>query len=695
MSPELQPDDNGRDPTGNREATGYMPIEHYGLIGNMRTSALVATDGGLDFMCWQVAKRQPEFDSPSVFCRILDKNKGGHFTISPAGDLNLTTKQQYLPSSNILQTRFLHEDGVLNLLDFFPRPNTKSVHVDPSVDINGTTNRRPSLDPRTQLKKWLVRRVECIRGTVDFNVEVFPAFNYAQDKHTTEIVRQEHAHSGEASQRIVFRSERLSLELNATIDCGEAPEDDCPLVRFERKDRGCSLGEGIIAKIRLKEGQAVSFVLRDHPPDEQSRQEHITSELIDQVQKDTSSFWFNWISRSKYKGRWREVVNRSLLILKMLTFEPTGAIIAAPTFSLPEDFGGGRNWDYRFSWVRDSSFTIYILLRMGFCEEAEAYMNFISDRFRYSRTPDGGLPIMFSIHGDTDLPEIELTHLDGHRGSKPVRIGNGAAFHRQLDIYGELMDAVYLYNKYGKPVSYDQWVSVRSLTDYVCGIWELDDMSIWEVRGRTQNFVYSKIMLWVAIDRGLRLSEKRCFPCPNRHHWQRTRDAIYESVMDKGYNQQMQCFIQSYEANEILDSAVLIAPLVFFIAPNDPRFTNTLERILRPPEKGGLTSTGLVYRYNWLKSDDGVGGREGAFSMCTFWLVEALTRAGAYDKKYLVKALNIFENMLSFSNHLSMFSEEIARSGEQLGNTPQAFSHLACISAAFNLDRTTGGGSGL
>ncbi|THW38869.1 glycoside hydrolase family 15 protein, partial [Aureobasidium pullulans] len=462
---------------------------------------------------------------------------------------------------------------------------------------------------------------------------------------------------------------------------------------FSKKHNdGCSLGEGVTATINLKEGQSVSFVLRDL---EEKNKETVSTALLDQVQKDTSGYWFNWISKSKYKGRWREVVSRSLMILKMLTYEPTGAIVAAPTFSLPEDFGGGRNWDYRFSWVRDSSFTIYILLRMGFTEEAEAYMNFLSARLIDSPKPDGGLPIMFSIRGSTDLPEIELSHLSGYQDSKPVRIGNGAAFHKQLDIYGEMMDSIYLYNKYGKPVSYDLWVAVRKLTDYVCGIWKETDMSIWEVRSAPMNYTYSKIMLWVAIDRALRLADKRCFPCPNRMKWLEARDAIYDDVMEKGYNHDMKCFIQSYESNEVLDSAVLIAPLVFFIAPNDPRFTSTLEQILLAPEKGGLTSTGLVYRYNTMKSDDGVGGREGAFSMCTFWLVEALTRAGAYDKKYLIKAINIFENMLSFSNHLNMFSEEIARSGEQLGNTPQAFSHLALVSAAFNLDRVTGGSGGM
>ncbi|KAF2147161.1 glycoside hydrolase family 15 protein [Aplosporella prunicola CBS 121167] len=679
------------DPTSARAANkGYMPIEHYGLIGNMRTCALVATDGGLDFMCW------PDFDSPSVFCRLLDKDKGGHFTISPTHSKNITTKQQYLPSSNILQTRYLHDEGVLNLVDFFPRPDTKSLlrHVSSGAPLNAING---PLETTNNLKKWLVRRVECIRGDVDVDVEVFPAFNYARDKHTTEIINENRRiEAGELPQRVIFKSEGIALELNATLDCGDTPKYGCPAIFFKKKSEETSLGEGITATFHLHEGQAVSFILRDSPrADLGEPTEHITTDLLDRIQKDTQKFWFTWISKSKYKGRWREVVSRSLLLLKLLTYEPTGAIVAAPTFSLPEDFGGARNWDYRFSWVRDSSFTIYILLRMGFKEEAEAYMSFMTDRFRHSRTKEGALPIMFSIRGDTDLPEIELEHLEGYRGSRPVRIGNGAAFHKQLDIYGELLDGIYLYNKYGKPVSYDQWCSVREIADYVCTIWQETDMSIWEVRGRTQNFVYSKMMLWVALDRAQRLAEKRAFPCHQRHEWLRVRDDIYEDVMRRGFNQSLNCFIQSYEENEILDSAVLIAPLVFFIAPNDPRFLSTLDQILKPPEKGGLTSTGLVYRYNWLKSDDGVGGREGAFSMCTFWLVEALTRAGAFDKKYLVKAINIFENMLSYSNHLAMFSEEIARSGEQLGNTPQAFSHLALISAAFNLDRVTGGSGGV
>ncbi|KAK4208800.1 Six-hairpin glycosidase-like protein [Rhypophila decipiens] len=658
-------------------AGGYLPIENYGLIGNMRTCALVGMDGSVDYMCW------PEFDSPSVFCRLLDKDKGGYFTIHPAGDLSCTTKQQYLPSSNILQTRYIHENGVVDLVDFFPRPKNAKV----IFKGNKQSVYREMTSVQEELKKWLVRRVECIRGEFELDVEIFPAFEYATEPHETTILLEEnHPHAAQ-SKTVTFHSKTVKLQLDVNIDKGEEDSGACPQVRFKKVMKPGMLGEGVVASIKVSEGQAISFILRNDLPNHVT--ENITTAVLDTQQHDTQSYWFNWISKSKYKGRWREVVARSLMILKLMTYEPTGAIIAAPTFSIPEDIGGVRNWDYRFSWVRDSSFTIYILLRLGFTEEADSYMDFISERLLKSRMADGGLPIMFTIRGETEIPERELSHLDGYRGSRPVRIGNGAAYHQQFDIYGELMDAIYLYNKYGKPIHWDLWVSVRKMLDYVLTIMKEPDMSIWEVRNNKQNFVYSKIMLWVAFDRGLRLAEKRNFPCPNRAKWLEARDFLYEEIMEKGYNKEMKCFVQSYENNTMLDSSILIAPLVFFIAPNDPRFLNTMDRIMLPPDKGGLTSTGLVYRYDTELSEDGVGGREGAFSMCTFWLVEAMTRASMYEPKYLVRAVNLFENMLGFSNHLQMFSEEISRSGEQLGNTPQAFSHLALISAAFNLDRVS------
>ncbi|EXF79818.1 glycosyl hydrolase family 15 [Colletotrichum fioriniae PJ7] len=666
---------------------GYLPIEDYGMIGNMHTCALVGTNGSVDFMCW------PDFDSPSIFCRLLDQDKGGFFSICPPPSKLCTTKQQYLPSSNILQTRYIHDDGVVDVVDFFPRPKTATV-------ISKSTRQgafRETTKIQEELKKWLVRRVECIRGRLQLDIEIFPAFQYASESHVTTIIEPTHTASS-PSKAVTFHSEHYKMQLDVTIDDVPEPEADAsasprtpappPSITFRKEKRDGMLGEGVVAHLEITEGQAVSFVLRNDKPDHVT--ENVTTAVLDGQQHDTQSFWYNWISKSKYKGRWREVVNRSLMLLKMLTYEPTGAIVAAPTFSIPEDIGGVRNWDYRFCWVRDSSFTIYILLRLGFSAEADAYMDFISERFVKSRGPSGELPIMFTIRGETEIPEMELDHLEGYRGSKPVRIGNGAAFHQQFDIYGELMDGIYLYNKYGKPISWDQWCSVREMLDFVLTLTDQPDMSIWEVRNKKQNFTYSKVMLWVAFDRGLRLADKRNFPCPNRSKWLEARDNLMEEIMEKGYNKEMKCFVQSYENNTMLDSSILIAPLVFFIAPNDPRFLNTMDRILMPPEKGGLTSTGLVSRYDTELSDDGVGGREGAFSMCTFWLVEAMTRASVYEPKYLVRAVNLFENMLSFSNHLSMFSEEIARSGEQLGNTPQAFSHLALISAAFNLDRVTG-----
>ncbi|KAG5935516.1 hypothetical protein E4U53_000417 [Claviceps sorghi] len=661
-----------RDQTG-----GYLPIEDYGMIGNMHTCALVGIDGSVDFMCW------PDFDSPSVFCRLLDKDKGGYFSIAPPEDCGCTRKQQYLPSSCILQTRYIHEDGVVDLVDFFPRPKDATVMT---KDFKQSAYRE-AMRVQEELKKWLVRRVDCIRGSLTLDVEIFPAFGYGLEPHVTTLCHASDTESKVAS----FHSKDVKLQLDVAVQEGEDGKD-CPKVLFQKKRKNGMNGEGLVARIVIHEGEAISFIVRNDLPNHTTG--YISTLELDSKQHDTQMFWHNFIRQSKYKGRWREVVSRSLMILKMMTYEPTGAIIASPTFSIPEDIGGVRNWDYRYSWVRDSSFTIYILLRLGFRAEADAYMEFIMERFVKSRGPDGGLPIMFTVRGETDIPEQVLHHLDGYRGSKPVRIGNSAVFHQQFDIYGELMDTIYLYNKYGKPVPWEAWRAVRELLDYVLTIIDKPDMSIWEVRSQKQNFTYSKIMLWVAFDRGIRLAEKRCLPCPNRANWLTARDKLYEEIMEKGYNTDLKTFIQSYENNTILDSSILIAPLVFFIAPCDPRFVRTLDKILLPPEKGGLTSTGLVFRYNTDLSDDGVGGRDGAFSMCTFWLVEAMTRAGVYEPKYLVRAVNLFENMLGFSNHLSMFSEEIARSGEQLGNTPQAFSHLALISAAFNLDRAAEGWTG-
>jgi GH15 family glucan-1,4-alpha-glucosidase len=413
----------------------------------------------------------------------------------------------------------------------------------------------------------------------------------------------------------------------------------------------------------------------------------LTKELVGSLLHTTNRYWNEWVGQSTYNGSWKESVLRSALALKLLVYEPTGAVVASPTFSLPEYIGGVRNWDYRASWIRDSSFTLYALIRLGFTEEANSYLEFIFERLR-NKNEDGSLQIMYTIHGGKDLEEVELPHLDGHKGSRPVRIGNGAANHIQLDIYGELMDCIYLGQKFGKPLSFDDWVLVRELVDFVVKQVQEPDLSIWEVRDKKRHFTYSKVMLWVALDRGLRLAEKRSLPCPNRATWLTTRDQLYEEIMEKAWNKQGKFFGQSYEDNDILDSAVLIMPLVFFMHASDPRFVTTLNRIMKTPEKGGLTSNGLVYRYDVRKSEDGVGGEEGTFCLCTLWCIEALTRAAEVDKRLLPKAVNMFEDFLLYLNHVGLCTEEISDAGEALGNAVQGFTHVTLISAAYNLSRT-------
>ncbi|CAD6573528.1 MAG: hypothetical protein TREMPRED_000852 [Tremellales sp. Tagirdzhanova-0007] len=646
------------DPNQEVDSAGYpiRGIQEHAMIGNLRTAALVSTDGCIESMC------MPYFDSPSIFARILDANKGGHFGICPTWPFR--PKQAYAPNSNILATKFLSDEGVAVVTDLLvPRGASKT----------GSQSRA--------FLPWLIRKVESIRGTVPFRMECAPAFNYCRDKHETRA--------------------GPTVELKVQ----EIPE---------RK----LLGPAVGADFDLEEGQVVVFVLRQVEKWEYANSEHqevaepkperaeslgisldklidassrlrpkqnpmMSRALIEALMRDTQIYWQDWIGRSKYRGQWREAVHRSALVLKMLVFEETGAIVAAPTFSLPEHIGGPRNWDYRFTWVRDTSFTLYALIRLGFTEEANAFMDFILARLR-ERNSDGSLQIVYTIHGDKDLEEIELDHLEGHKGSKPVRIGNGAADHMQLDIYGELMDCIYLAQKYSKPLSWDSWLAIRQVVDFVCTQVDVPDLSIWEVRGKKKNFTYSKVMMWVAIDRGMRLADKRCLPCPNLNHWRETRDKLYEDIMTKAWK----FFCQSYEDKDALDSAVLIMPLVFFLSAADPRFTETLENILKTPERGGLTANSSIFRYNAAESDDGVGGEEGAFSLCTLWGVEALTRAGVHHKP-----VTMFMDFLGYGNHVELYSEEISRGGEGLGNTPQAFSHVTLISAAFNLDRALGGKS--
>ena len=606
----------------------YQPIENYGLIGNMRTSALVGMNGSIDWFCF------PHFDSPSIFASILDERKGGWFKISP---LTSTTKhkQFYWPDTNVLVTRFLLPHGVGQVVDFMPVGLKET-----DVGHHG-----------------LIRRVQAIRGSLMFRLECFPAFNYGRDHHVTTL----------RSDGACFEANGLCLRLGSTIPLKEE-------------------GAGVIAEFDIPEGNELCFSFQEV----EKGSEHcvaVFQDLADDLFRQTVEYWRRWISKCTYRGRWREMVQRSALTLKMLTFEPTGAIVAAPTCSLPEGLGGHRNWDYRYTWIRDAAFTLYALLRIGFTDEAEKFMNWLEARC-HELKPDGSLQIMYGIDGRHDLPEEMLTHLEGYQQSNPVRVGNGAYDQLQLDIYGELMDSVYLYNKYGSPISFDLWRHLRRLVNWVCDNWQRPDEGVWEVRGGKQHFLYSKLMCWVAIDRGLRLADKRSFPA-DRERWLKVRDQIYEEIMEKGWSPQRQAFVQRYDC-DTLDAANLMMPLVFFVSPTDPRMLHTLDAITQTPEKGGLVANALVYRYNLNETSDGLDGEEGTFNICTFWLVEALTRAGHADRARLDQARLLFEQMLGYANHLGLYAEETGTHGEALGNFPQAFTHLALISAAFNLDRALG-----
>ena len=608
----------------------YQPIENYGIIGNMRTVALVGMNGSIDWYCY------PHFDSPSIFGALLDDVKGGRFQICPIGE-GVRYKQFYWPSTNILVTRCLLADGIVEIEDFMP----------------------VGLPPDSPGYHQLFRRVRCVRGAVRMSLICHPACDYGRKTHQVTL----------QPSGAFFTSGELCLTL-------------CTSVPLEKAEHGSATAEFLV-----EEGKSEAFLLGAYDGDYKAVCALLPEEA-EELFQTTVKFWQNWLSACTYRGRWREQVYRSALALKLLTFDPTGAIVAAPTTSLPEVIGGVRNWDYRYTWIRDAAFTIYALLRIGFREEAAGFMTWIENHASKHINPAAPLPVLFTIHGDSKVPEQTLDHWEGYRGSSPVRIGNAATSQLQLDVYGELFDGVYLYNKYVSPISYDMWVRLRKRLDWICDHWKSPDAGIWEMRNREQHYVYSKAMNWVALDRGIRLAEKRAFPA-DRAKWISERDRIYEEVMTRGWNEKRRAFTQFY-GSEDLDASLLIMPLVFFLAPNDPRMLNTISAILRRPQEGGLVSDSLVYRYPPDSRVDGLPGEEGTFNMCSFWLVEALTRAGQVVPEKLDQARLLFERMLGYANHLGLYAEQTGPQGEALGNFPQAFTHLALISAAFNLDRMLG-----
>ena len=592
----------------------YQPIENYAVIGDLNTIALVGLNGSIDFMCF------PDFDSPAVFSALLDEEKGGCFHIEPVfGEMK--TKQLYLPDTNILLTRFLSTEGVGEITDFMP---VEELYAG----------------------KELIRRVTTVRGEVRYRMKCKPRFDYARSEHTVEL---------KSSNEAVFRStgeDRVVLKLISSVALEIVNND-------------------VVADFTLSPNQNADFLL-EHI-DKKDAETRDFKQFITESLFKTVNYWKNWISRSTYNGRWMEVVNRSALLLKLLTSHNYGSIIAAPTFSLPESVGGSRNWDYRYTWIRDASFSVYALLRLGYTREAGAFMNWV-EKLCQDIKGQNRLGIMYSIDGGKQLKERTLDHLEGYRQSSPVRIGNNAYNQLQLDIYGELMDSVYLYNKYGEPISYDFWKDLEKQINWLALNWNQADEGIWEVRGGKQKFLYSRLLCWVAFDRAIKIAESRSFPYDN--NWRIERDVIFNAIFSEYWNEKEQAFMQ-YPDSLTVDASALLMPLLRFISPKDPRWLSTLKKI-----EEVLVSDSLVYRYRHdIAAPDGFVSHEGTFSMCTFWYVECLSRAGQLEKGRFY-----FEKMLGYANHVGLYSEQLGFQGEHLGNFPQAFTHLGLISAAVSLD---------
>ena len=595
--------------------TAQRPIDAHGIIGDMRSAALVNDQGSIDFFCW------PEFDSPSIFCSLLDSPAAGIFELAPV--LADARRQQiYLPDSNVLQTRWLGTEAVVEVTDLL------------------------TIDDDPEQLPLLIRRVRVVSGQATLRLHCAPRLDYGR------------AATG-------ARQEGDSVCFEAPGQPGLRLLGDQPL-HLER--------DSARAEFVLQQGQGAEFILGGV---DDLRVRHGDSELH---LTRTLKFWRDWIGQSNYRGRWREMVNRSALALKLLTSRRHGAILAAATFGLPESPGGERNWDYRYTWVRDASFTVYAFMRLGFVEEANAYMGWLRGRVSDCHGQPMKLNILYGIDGRQELPETELGHLFGHGGAQPVRIGNQAYDQVQLDIFGELLDAVYLVNKYGEAISHEGWKHTVQVVDQVCDSWQSKDVGIWEMRGEQHHFLHSRLMCWVAVDRAIRLASKRSLPAPFAR-WDQTRQAIYDDIWSRFWNQEHGHFVQ-HIGSTALDGSMLLMPLVRFVSDKDPRWLATLDAI----EKS-LVRDGMVYRYRNDDSQiDGLAGTEGAFAACSFWYVECLARAGRLEQAHLE-----FEQLLRYANPLGLYAEEFDSHGRHLGNTPQALTHLALISAASFLDRRLSG----
>lgn len=580
----------------------------------MKTVALVSLDGNIDFMCF------PDFDSPTIFASLLDSRNGGSFTVTPQMPA-IKTKQLYMPGTAVLLTRFFSEDGISELTDYMP---VKGIDTDNVCAI--------------------VRKIKTIRGNVTYKVNCSPRFDYAAADHR------------------IDRKNSQELEFTAINDGDTMVRLIADVPLRQKHNNG-------YAEFTLGQAEEAWIVL-------ESVQQGKTANLRDigfyktSTYQETVDFWRDWITKSTYKGRWNDLVSRSAITLKLLTSAAHGSMVAAPTFSVPEAVGQDRNWDYRFTWIRDAAFTMYAFLRLGFWEEASAFL-----RWMHERSGDKQLRLMYAIDGKLAGDEQEVKHLEGYKNSGPVRIGNAAKDQLQLDIYGELMDTIYLYNKNHTKINYEFWTTVEKHIEHVLKNWKKPDHGIWEFRNGKKHFLHTRLMCWVAMDRAIKIAIDRSFPYPELE-WKKVRDEIYLDIYENFWNDKVGAWVQ-YKGGEAVDASALLMPLVHFITPDEPRWLSTMQVI-----EATLSTDVLIYRYDNKGEADGLHGEEGTFNMCSFWFIEALAKNKEVDK-----ALEYFEKMVGYSNHLGLFSEQIGKRGEHLGNFPQAFTHLALISAALELDK--------
>ena len=598
----------------------YPPVADYALLSDCHSGALVSKDGSIDWCTFH------RFEARPVFARILDWAKAGFFRIAPLDD-DYESTRRYLPGTNVLETTFRTSAGTLVLTDFF------------AFRVPGRGEDAHSAHPDHQL----VRIARCTGGEVAVKVKLVPRFDYGLTTPRLETL---------ADDLVIVYGGADALVLQSELPFGDA-------------ERSATEGNRT-----LRAGEEAFVVLTYQLPHELSPQ-RLTHDEVRAKLEETCSTWAAWADRCSYEGPYREQVVRSALVLKALTNGPTGSIVAAATTSLPEEVGGERNWDYRFSWLRDSALTLNALFALGYVEEAHAYMDWLK-RTTAGRADE--LQIMYGVGGERLLPEVELDWLEGYRGSRPVRIGNGAAQQFQLDTFGELLDTAWLYRQHGGEIDEIFWDFLSRVGGEVLEKWREPDQGIWEIRGEPQQFVYSKVMAWVALDRLVKMAELDG-RAGDVDAWGSARDEIRELVEREGVDSVSGSFVQHFGSDK-LDASNLMIPIVGFVPHSDPRAKATADRIADE-----LSADGFVYRYV-TDGVDGLSGEEATFAICSFWLVECLARAGEAER-----ARELFERLLGFCNDVGLLAEEIdPHSGELIGNFPQAFSHLGLIQAAIALD---------